>query len=183
MSIQDLGSIGELVAAVATVATLIYLSIQIRNNTRSDEFAAMERVTADLSDFSLRLLQNEQHGYGGRCADGSEHDAEHRHHDDATADTEQASQQALETLEAKEKFEVRLALQAVFMMAWRAYEAHQNGRLSDKSWHLMIALLRNSYFPSATVSSWFANYFHLYPEEFVHFVNKELEDAQRDQDA
>ena len=34
------------------------------------------------------------HGYGGRCADGSEHNAEHRHHDDATADTEQASQQA-----------------------------------------------------------------------------------------
>ena len=34
MTIQDLGSIGELVGAVATVATLAYLAIQIRANTR-----------------------------------------------------------------------------------------------------------------------------------------------------
>ena len=33
MTIQDLGSIGELVAALATVATLAYLAIQIRQNT------------------------------------------------------------------------------------------------------------------------------------------------------
>lgn len=33
MSIHDLGSIGELVATIATVATLIYLALQIRENT------------------------------------------------------------------------------------------------------------------------------------------------------
>lgn len=33
MSWQDLGSIGELVSAIATVATLAYLAIQIRLNT------------------------------------------------------------------------------------------------------------------------------------------------------
>jgi hypothetical protein len=35
LTIQDLGSIGELVAAIATVATLAYLAIQIRQNTTS----------------------------------------------------------------------------------------------------------------------------------------------------
>jgi hypothetical protein len=34
VTIQDLGSIGELVAALATVATLAYLALQIRQNTR-----------------------------------------------------------------------------------------------------------------------------------------------------
>ena len=34
MTIQDLGSIGELVGAVATVATLIYLAVQIRQNSK-----------------------------------------------------------------------------------------------------------------------------------------------------
>ena len=34
MTIQDLGSIGEFVAAIATLATLIYLAVQIRQNTR-----------------------------------------------------------------------------------------------------------------------------------------------------
>lgn len=33
MTVQELGSIGELIAAVATLATLIYLAIQIRQNT------------------------------------------------------------------------------------------------------------------------------------------------------
>ncbi len=35
MTIQDLGSIGEFVAAAATVATLVYLAVQIRQNTLS----------------------------------------------------------------------------------------------------------------------------------------------------
>ena len=33
MTIQELGSVGELIGAIATVATLIYLSLQIRQNT------------------------------------------------------------------------------------------------------------------------------------------------------
>ena len=35
MTIQDLGSIGEFVGAVATVGTLLYLAAQIRANTRA----------------------------------------------------------------------------------------------------------------------------------------------------
>jgi hypothetical protein len=34
MSLEDLGNIGELVAAVAVVVSLIYLAVQIRQNTR-----------------------------------------------------------------------------------------------------------------------------------------------------
>ena len=33
MTLQDMGSIGELLAAVATIATLIYLARQLRANT------------------------------------------------------------------------------------------------------------------------------------------------------
>lgn len=36
MSIAELGSIGELVGAIATVATLAYLAIQIRGSTRAE---------------------------------------------------------------------------------------------------------------------------------------------------
>ena len=44
MTIQDLGSIGELVGAVATVATLAYLAIQIRSNTNAVRSAAAQSV-------------------------------------------------------------------------------------------------------------------------------------------
>ena len=44
MTIQDLGSVGELVGAIATVATLVYLAIQIRANTHAVRSAAAQSV-------------------------------------------------------------------------------------------------------------------------------------------
>ena len=46
MTIQDLGSIGELVAAIATVATLAYLAIQIRHNTTSVRAASRLEIAS-----------------------------------------------------------------------------------------------------------------------------------------
>jgi len=40
MTIQDLGSVGEFVAAIATLVTLVYLAVQLRNNTRVGRFDA-----------------------------------------------------------------------------------------------------------------------------------------------
>jgi hypothetical protein len=44
MTLQDLGSVGELVGAIATVATLGYLAIQIRSNTKAVQSAAAQSV-------------------------------------------------------------------------------------------------------------------------------------------
>src|SRR5262249_49942962 len=44
MTIQDLGNIGQLVAALATVATLVYLAIQIRSTTKPVRSAAAQSV-------------------------------------------------------------------------------------------------------------------------------------------
>jgi hypothetical protein len=41
---KDLGSVGEIVGAIATVATLIYLAIQIRANTQAVRAAAAQSV-------------------------------------------------------------------------------------------------------------------------------------------
>ena len=46
MTIQDLGSIGELVAAIATIATLVYLAIQIRANTTALRLESRGRLHA-----------------------------------------------------------------------------------------------------------------------------------------
>ena len=49
MTIQDLGSIGEFIAAIATLATLAYLAIQIRQNTRALRSTTFEQVSNNLS--------------------------------------------------------------------------------------------------------------------------------------
>ncbi len=45
MTLQELGSLGELLAAVATFATLFYLALQIRQNTRAVRAASHHSVT------------------------------------------------------------------------------------------------------------------------------------------
>ena len=44
ISIQDIGAIGELIGAIAVVATLIYLSSQIRQNTTAVKATSLESV-------------------------------------------------------------------------------------------------------------------------------------------
>ena len=62
MTLQDLGSIGEFVAAIATIATLAYLALQIRQNTRTlrvnshqeagESWASLNYAIANHSDFA-----------------------------------------------------------------------------------------------------------------------------------
>ncbi len=49
MTIQDLGSIGELIAAVATIATLAYLAVQVRQNTRALRSSTFQQISMDMS--------------------------------------------------------------------------------------------------------------------------------------
>ena len=46
MSIQDLGSLGELIAAAATIATLFYLAVQIRQSTKATMAATFDAILA-----------------------------------------------------------------------------------------------------------------------------------------
>lgn len=58
MTIQDLGSLGELVAAIATVATLVYLALQIRHNTSVGRATGTSAQVTVLNDFNFMLMQN-----------------------------------------------------------------------------------------------------------------------------
>ena len=58
MTIQDLGSIGELIAAIATVATLVYLAIQIRANTIVTRAEARRATRPASSATNLAVVNN-----------------------------------------------------------------------------------------------------------------------------
>ena len=55
MNIQDLGSVGELIAAICMVATLVYLAVQIRNNTNSTRVATLLSVNDSLTAINTAL--------------------------------------------------------------------------------------------------------------------------------
>jgi len=49
LNIQELGSLGEFVAAIATLVTLIYLALQIRQNTTSIRATTHHEVVSDIT--------------------------------------------------------------------------------------------------------------------------------------
>ena len=57
MTLQDFGSIGSFVAAVATLATLIYLAIQIRQNSEAVKSAAAQSVLDATNRLLSRFVQ------------------------------------------------------------------------------------------------------------------------------
>jgi len=58
MTVQDLGAIGELIGALATVATLLYLAIQIRNNTQWNKGQALESTIDRVVSWGRSLNEN-----------------------------------------------------------------------------------------------------------------------------
>ena len=59
MTIQDWGSAGELVGAIATVATLAYLAVQIKINTRIAKTSALQSMLAGGRDHFLNAMYSD----------------------------------------------------------------------------------------------------------------------------
>jgi len=59
MNIQDLGSIGELIAAAATIATLFYLARQVQANTRQAQTTSRVEITRDYRAVNAAMFDPE----------------------------------------------------------------------------------------------------------------------------
>ena len=55
MTISELGSVGELIGAIATVATLMYLALQIRANTLSAKYSAINDIINRVIKWQSRI--------------------------------------------------------------------------------------------------------------------------------
>ncbi len=59
MTIMELGAIGEIIGAIAVVVTLIYLAIQVRQNTNALKLNTTQSVTEELQDMFALLASNQ----------------------------------------------------------------------------------------------------------------------------
>jgi hypothetical protein len=55
---EAIGAVGEVVGAIAVVATLLYLSVQLRQNTRTVEHSIQRGVYDDASDWVYKLVES-----------------------------------------------------------------------------------------------------------------------------
>ncbi len=60
MTIAELGSLGELVAAIATVLTLVYLALQIRQSNRLLKNSAFRGIQDDADRWRAYVINNKE---------------------------------------------------------------------------------------------------------------------------
>lgn len=58
MSLQDLGNLGEFLGAVGVIVSLIYLSLQIRHNTRAVNASSNHSMDQSFANFLTLLIEN-----------------------------------------------------------------------------------------------------------------------------
>jgi hypothetical protein len=56
VTLQDLGNIGELVGAVGVVVSLVYLAVQIRQNTKTVRATSVQELTEDINKGAAALI-------------------------------------------------------------------------------------------------------------------------------
>lgn len=60
MSLADLGNLGEFVSALAVVVSVLYLAIQIRQNTRSLRAQAHQSITTHIAELNRTIVENDE---------------------------------------------------------------------------------------------------------------------------
>ena len=143
MTIQDLGSLGELIAAIATVATLVYLALQIRQNAKTVHGSTTQMViTLELKTFALIA----QHAgiYQRGCVN-------------------------IDDLNPEEGVVYQQLVSAVMSLMAAAFVQFQNGLMP--SYDTYTADWKTVYLKEPGFQSAWANLRHSYPEDFCRFLD------------
>ena len=159
MSWQDLGSIGELVSAVAVVVSLVYLAFQIRQNTSQiDQNTKAAQATA--------LDSSITHAMVARQAIFENEDVARIFHQ-GSIDPESLSEEEL--------LRYRLIIHNVLWSIWNLQSQAQAAELSAETWQAQIAILRRLLSSKGTRWFW-TNYGEEFGTSFREVVVEILAD-------
>jgi hypothetical protein len=124
VTIQDLGSIGELIAAVATIATLAFLATQIRQSNKAARTTAELELPQKFAEWHARISAQPE-----------------------LARIWDAAAEDFESLGPDEIRRFRWIVAELFLVFEAQYYAYRGGLLSKASWlikrNTILALLEN----------------------------------------
>ena len=144
---QVLGNVGEFVGAIAVVATLLYLAVQVRDAGRSSKFAAVQANRATRINWFSSLR------------------------DSSHLPAIQAKALAGEALEAEDELRLTYHYAADWGILYSEWVQHELGLMGEftTSSELSLELLHSS---SYAMNVWRGIAERLYPARFVEYVNK-----------
>ena len=144
MTLEDLGNLGELIAAVATVATLIYLALQIRQSAKTVQgSSAQSLMHLEVSTFAL--IAEHAGVYQRGCA-------------------------SIKNLTPEEEVVFEQLVSSVVSMMVSGYIQFQNGLLPDYDTYL--ADWENVHLKKPGFQSMWAKIRNGYPEDFCRCLDE-----------
>ena len=166
MSWQDLGSIGELISAIAVVVSLIYLAFQIRQNTSQID---QKTKTMQASAFDSSIT----HTIAAREAIFVNEDVARIYHDGSLDP---------DSLTDEEGMRYRLIIHNILWAIWNLQSQAQVGGIAAETWAAQLMILRRILATQGVQSFW-ADYHNEFGESFQAIVDEVLEDVKRERAA
>jgi hypothetical protein len=153
MNWEAIGSIGEVGGALGVVATLVYLSLQIRQNTRSSRLASFQSSTELLSHINTTIASN----------------------DDLADIFSRIYQDAGTVLTPKERLKFNFINLALFRAWETAFFQRREGLALGQSWQRYEQSIRSQLRVQQTKEWWRNNTFG-FTDEFREYVDAILEE-------
>ena len=151
MTLQDLGNIGEFVGAVGVVASLIYLALQIRQNSKLLRASTMQDMTSGAAMFVSSIAQ----------------DAE-------TAGLLIRGMANYDSLSPEQRTQFAFLLFHNFSQIQHSHYLHSERLLPDQAWESVVAIAR-FYFAAPGVRTWWrTGGSSLMVRDFAQFLDEEV---------
>ena len=150
MTLEQLGNIGELVGGIAVVASLLYVAVQLRQNTSITKSYARQSIAARASEFQLAVAQN----------------------DEILAVVTKLFRH--EELSPNEEVRLHFFLGCLFRATEEAFLQHREGFLEDEYWNKRGNLMLNYLRYPGIFESWQDRFRSTYHSAFVAWVESQF---------
>ena len=150
MSLDDVGNIGELIGAVGVIITLIYLAVQIRQNTSALKATSHQEATREAADFVAQI-----------AGDGD------------IARILSKGGKDWNCLEGDEKLRFSMLLFRVFFNFQNTYNLHQNGGIDEEYWESQLGVMMWFMGMPGVRSWWDVGKIQL-RKSFVEFIEQQI---------
>lgn len=147
MTLQDLGNIGEFVAAIGVIASLVYLAVQIRQNTNSVRLQVQQTMKRDSWDLRRSVIENPE-----------------------VADLFAKAIADFDSLSASERIRINMSCASVFEHLQHLFLLRNEGLIH---WESQENELRG-YLAQASFRHWWSSGREILRPQFVEYVEREI---------
>ena len=151
MTIQDLGSIGELIGAIAVVISLVYLALQVRQNTQSNMILASQNLVNQNSALIERVGSNAE----------------------LAALLQKGQTKGFDALTPEEELQFNCNMLAIYNQFELAFHQYRRGNLLPEIWN-KFAYEIPIWISLPGGSSWYAKDKERYSPEFRKYIDDRL---------